>query len=104
MEKLTFTVKDKSLEEFASKFMQTSASDRDRISTNNYYNYFKDEIFIKISSGLVVGQDVVFELEGDNPGGRGIKNTYRYSIQPYDSVLNKMILEDFQVVAIKKDK
>lgn len=62
------------------------------------YQLLQDEMIIKKSSGLKIGDTVEFHIEDKSPDCRfAIEHVYLYDVLAYDDISDKMVLQDFKV-------
>ncbi len=98
--KLTFNVKDESLEAF---FLKNSTQQLDKkdfsncLGTSGYY-LLKDEVFIKIGGDIEVGTMVHFELKDYSiKSNKPLINNYYYETIQHDSVSICLKLINFKI-------
>lgn len=100
---IKLNVKDKSLYYFFSENLIGFRQDERhqmREDENPYY-FMKDEIFIKKTGGLKLGESIRFELSDKSANSKKeLKNTYIYTVESYDDLAVKLVLSDFKIETI----
>lgn len=95
---MVFQVKEMSLNEFLKKnLVDYPTRDREQVSP---YHLLKDILYFKKGFDVEIGKLLEIELlDSGRVSGKGIRNTYQYSISDYDSVSLKADLITFHVEA-----
>jgi len=71
----------------------------------NVYSLMKDEILIKATGEINVGDTVKFELLGREQYTRKtLTNKYLYDVKEHDSICNKLVLKEFEIVVVNPPK
>jgi hypothetical protein len=98
---MVFNVKN---EESAQEFFSENAlnfkkdNGRDHYEKPNVYYLMKDEILLKRTSKLAVGDSVNFVLSDHSANTKkSLINNYAYKVYDYDSVCVKLVFEDFKI-------
>jgi hypothetical protein len=107
MEKLnSYKVKEASINEFASKWFASDGRDdrRNQDCTGQFHLIGRETIMVKKEIMEVIKNDPAIEFEISDESrrfGTPLKNTYQYSIEPYDDVCLKLLLIDSSVELAK---